>query len=546
MPTKRLSVQAPADVNAKTLANSSAVVRMKRSTKATAVTAPVVTAGSKGAMPSVTGTVLDAAAFADTFVSTGSTQGGTGNFQSEGVLYQWRHSPGEHPHAYRPEQISQHASNELYHKDRITSVASIIDPYSNGQAALLATGSRDKLVKIWRRSADKLGQPAGPWSIVASLSGHMDWVNCITGLSQGEAVCHPAPFFVSGSRDCSLRLWTRNETAAPGDPNHGWACAALFPGVRMGEEDNGGHKDFVTCCDLLPDRNGLGACLASGSADWNVNIWDINRPMQPLRTLDGHAYAVRCCAWATERGVQGTRLSSTSVLASGSDDEQVRVWDTRAKYGGNIKTLQCGSPVLSVCWGGAMESAQGSWLAAGGGIPLDSMAGTSENIGGWLRVWDVRTWRVVGDCSERESSNVDTFYSTTYDGRVAAHYRAGGDGRLPTVKEPEYLTKPNRMWEGELKSRRAPRAAEGDQDYTRLAHKGFVSTVTSARLPDGTDGLVSGGQYKNVKVWSVSCSNGSGSRVSSSKPMGAVKLLACLSDGHENEVSSVMPLRHPF
>ena len=78
------------------------------------------------------------------------------------------------------------------------------------------------------------------------------------------------------------------------------------------------------------------------------------------------------------------------------------MWDARIKaYGSKVARMETGSAVLCCCWGGEGGVGGGGpgWLAAGGGIGLDSMQGTSENVGGWLRVWDVRMWKLVSSRS---------------------------------------------------------------------------------------------------------------------------------------------------
>ena len=85
---------------------------------------------------------------------------------------------------------------------------------------------------------------------------------------------------------------------------------------------------------------------------------------------------------------------------------------------------------------------------------LDSMTASTDNTAGWLRVWDLRTWRAV-DCS------------------VAA---------APTVAD-------ELRWEGSI-------------DQRRLAHSGFVSACHAVGSADG-DLLLSGGADKSVRAWKV-------------------------------------------
>jgi serine/threonine protein kinase len=72
-----------------------------------------------------------------------------------------------------------------------------------------------------------------------------------------------------------------------------------------------GHTGPVTCLAFHPQR----AILASGSADHTVRLWDLSG--RPLAILTGHGQAVNSVAFSPD----GT------FLASGSADKTVRLWD---------------------------------------------------------------------------------------------------------------------------------------------------------------------------------------------------------------------------
>ncbi len=63
-----------------------------------------------------------------------------------------------------------------------------------------------------------------------------------------------------------------------------------------------------------PDR------FAVASHDWKVTLWDVHQPSAPLSVLEGHDNAVQALAVAPGRG----------LLASGSADKTVRLWDLKS------------------------------------------------------------------------------------------------------------------------------------------------------------------------------------------------------------------------
>jgi WD40 repeat protein len=321
--------------------------------------------------------------------------GGTGGRDDRGIIEVWDRAdaaacraaapcgaPGDGAGGWRGRVEASHETAGG-HADAVTCAAWIPGCVAPGAAAgfnggVLATGSRDKCVKVWQLPPAASAPEVARGKVEATLAGHADWVSCLAGMPREGG----RPLFVSGSRDRSLRLWGRG--AGPDDE---WCCEAVLAGedagARGGADMLGGHTDFVNAC-AVASVSGLGARLASGGGDWRVLAWDLARaglkglkgPASADRALEGHSYAVRALAFCDQGAGAGAGL-----LASAGDDERVIVWDLRARGRGRVTALACGAPALSCCWGPG-----GRWLAAGGGMPLDSMAGTSDNVAGWLRV----------------------------------------------------------------------------------------------------------------------------------------------------------------
>ncbi|RKO96503.1 hypothetical protein CXG81DRAFT_12855 [Caulochytrium protostelioides] len=76
-----------------------------------------------------------------------------------------------------------------------------------------------------------------------------------------------------------------------------------------------GHTEAILVVAFSPD----GSMLATGSGDTTVRIWDL-KTETPRHTLSGHKNWVQSLAWAPD----------ASVLLSGGMDTQLRVWDPKA------------------------------------------------------------------------------------------------------------------------------------------------------------------------------------------------------------------------
>ena len=121
-----------------------------------------------------------------------------------------------------------------------------------------------------------------------TLIGHMAGVSCVAWAPDGNTLA-------TGSDDKAIRLWDR-VTASPahasggdGGPEKGDLARARLAngGARGGKTGRGpllGHHNYVYCLAFSPKGN----ILASGSYDEAVFLWDV-RAGRLMRSLPAHS-----------------------------------------------------------------------------------------------------------------------------------------------------------------------------------------------------------------------------------------------------------------
>lgn len=100
-----------------------------------------------------------------------------------------------------------------------------------------------------------------------------------------------------------------------------------------------GHEDSITCLGgLNPQQSGYqstSCLLATGSADKTIRIWDIRVKKPLIHTLRGHTDSILTLSWSDddgggEAGAGVVGRGTLGTLVSGSKDKTVKIWDMRA------------------------------------------------------------------------------------------------------------------------------------------------------------------------------------------------------------------------
>lgn len=200
--------------------------------------------------------------------------------------------------------ISRSASTALHHgakvKPGMTPPSQVTVVSWNGQGSCLATACFDGTVRLWDAG---FGVPKT--QLNTKFLAHTGAVFALRWAPNGLHVA-------SGGADKALALWntplSQNGTsvAAPATAAHKFADL---------------HTDSILDIDFSSDSQ----LLASSSVDKIVKIVSLESSSHDLASLAplsclGHSAAVNSIRWAS--------LQSKDLLASASDDHDIRIWDT--------------------------------------------------------------------------------------------------------------------------------------------------------------------------------------------------------------------------
>jgi hypothetical protein len=246
-----------------------------------------------------------------------------------------------------------------------------------------------------------------------------------------------------------------------------------------------GHTDRVLSVAFSP-RGGL---LASGSSDRTVRLWD-GRSGQTVLTLGPHAGKVEAVAFSPD----GSLLAAATELGDGLSGE-LKIWEIP---GGKLRLDLKGHEDAVNC---AAFSPDGRWLASG-------------DRAGRVRVWEVATGKLKTSIAPAHANSVRgvaflkdsrSVVSGSWDreaklwdvetGRERMTFRGHGEGIWGLAVSPDGAVlatassdRTVKLWD----------IGTGDERKTLRAHAKEVSSV--AFSPDGKL-LASGGWDRRVQLW---------------------------------------------
>ncbi|XP_042066028.1 ribosome biogenesis protein WDR12 homolog [Salvia splendens] len=243
------------------------------------------------------------------------------------------------------------------HSAPVTSVCNLMPKGDSIVDQVVATGSKDKTLRLWKfGEEDPIDQPKKITS-VKILWGHTGAVQSISGKPSGDMVC-------SGSWDCTINLWntsandTDDSVSVKKRKKGGQDEEALSEGEAL--TTLVGHTQCVSSVVWLQHET-----IYSGSWDHSIRRWDVETGKDSFNMSCGKA--INCLSIGGE---------SSALIAAAGSDPVLRVWDPR-KPG----TL---SPIFQF-------SSHNSWISSCKWHDKSWYHLVSASFDGKVMLWDLRT-----------------------------------------------------------------------------------------------------------------------------------------------------------
>jgi len=213
----------------------------------------------------------------------------------------------------------------------------------------VASCSDDQTIRVWDANSGE--------EVLPPLEGHMDAVNSISFSTNGK-------YMISGSKDATVRVWDMETGKAALRTTSNGHRSYPIPVLR--------HSGWIQSVAFSPDD----ACVASGSADCTICVWDTKTGSLLAGPFKGHSDSVTAVCFA--RG--GLNIISCSL------DRTIRLWDSSSGHCLIVQSLSHAAQTLVV-------SRDGKHVVSGG-------------EGGTVQIRDADTLETVRELSKGHKDSV--------------------------------------------------------------------------------------------------------------------------------------------
>ena len=208
---------------------------------------------------------------------------------------------------------------------------------------MLVTGDSGGAIQLW------------PYSFGSSrkLNPHSRYHKRVEKAHKSKITCiaftHESELIISGGWDCSVKVWDITATTTTviselelqSSITHvlsltgsriASTCNANYK-IIVSKDDSGdrvhtleGHSGWITCMSALPHENVKLTLLASGSRDKSIRVWDVTAG-STVMVLDEHKYPITCMAVLSDgRLISGSGLDAAWLDPAG----ELKVWQKPA------------------------------------------------------------------------------------------------------------------------------------------------------------------------------------------------------------------------
>lgn len=275
-------------------------------------------------------------------------------------------------------------------RQQVTVCVCVCADSAPAQKSWILSGSADCTAKLWEffpPGADDA--PPAAWNCLSTFECHKDWVSAVQFAVNGSVA-------VTGGWDGKIAVWK-----LPAD-----ASAHIQKRDQPDQSIESAHSERIRAIAVSPIKPAVGATpdfqyLLSGSNDETAKLWRLPLTRKPEESSASEWEVGQLQALATLRGHADFVNSVTfnhdaSLCATGSNDQMMKVWDMSdevALAGTNLFRGHRGTPVTAVCF-----SLDGTRLVSSSGF-LGHKPEPGDDVS--VRVWDVPQMEQRGSSDPR-------------------------------------------------------------------------------------------------------------------------------------------------